>query len=257
MSHIAPEQLSAYLDGEVTAEERVLIEAHLQTCEVCRADVESLRWTVGLVRTLPSVEVPHPFYVREADLAPKPQPAPERLPWARLAGLFRVLSYASAVSFVLLLIVTVWSLVPGFTRSAALPEGAETRVFQQEVPAAPGQKVAAEPLAAEESRAPLARETAVEGEEVRPAAVAPEKAPEDEGAEQGGRPQPQPTVAPSQPDVEAQATATVETAVKGAPSPAEPTPTPRPSQRPLGWWLALTALSTLVFGGLARWLSAR
>jgi len=34
------EQLSAYLDGELTAQERQQVEAHLKICPQCRAEYE-------------------------------------------------------------------------------------------------------------------------------------------------------------------------------------------------------------------------
>jgi len=51
-------RLSAYLDGEVTPEEKVLIERHLQGCERCRNDLYELRRTVYHLRDLGEVEPP-------------------------------------------------------------------------------------------------------------------------------------------------------------------------------------------------------
>ncbi|MGQ9792587.1 MAG: zf-HC2 domain-containing protein [Anaerolineae bacterium] len=62
--------LSAYLDGQVDARERYLVEQHLSTCPVCRHDLESLRQTVRLLRQLPAVTPPHPFTLRPGWVAP-------------------------------------------------------------------------------------------------------------------------------------------------------------------------------------------
>jgi anti-sigma factor RsiW len=50
--------LSAYLDGEASAELCAEIERHLGDCENCRVVVDTLRKTVHLVRDLPRPEVP-------------------------------------------------------------------------------------------------------------------------------------------------------------------------------------------------------
>ncbi|MDQ7030261.1 MAG: zf-HC2 domain-containing protein [Ardenticatenia bacterium] len=109
VAHIHPEQLSAYLDGELSEEERRQVEVHLGVCVACREDVEELRWVVELVSTLPSVEVPRPFYVRQADLAPTAHVAPNLS--ARLAGFFRALSYASGVVTLFLALITAFSAI--------------------------------------------------------------------------------------------------------------------------------------------------
>ncbi len=64
------ELLSAYIDGEVTAAEQELVEAHLATCDVCGRDLATLRQTVALLGQLPQVAVPRPFTLRESDVQP-------------------------------------------------------------------------------------------------------------------------------------------------------------------------------------------
>lgn len=76
-SHLDPDLLSAYLDDEVTPDERALITKHLPGCEACQRELESLRWTVALLHRLPEVAPPRTFYVTEAMVA---APAP-RQPW--------------------------------------------------------------------------------------------------------------------------------------------------------------------------------
>jgi anti-sigma factor RsiW len=45
-------ELSAYLDGELAGEELARVEAHLASCEECRASLEDLRTLVGRARAL-------------------------------------------------------------------------------------------------------------------------------------------------------------------------------------------------------------
>jgi len=53
--------LSLYLDGEVSEAERAGIEGHLDSCEKCRSEVETLRKTIALVKSLPPVKAPADF----------------------------------------------------------------------------------------------------------------------------------------------------------------------------------------------------
>ena len=55
------ELLSPYLDGQVTAAEKALVQEHLGRCEGCAQELDSLRFTIGLLQRLPTVEVPRSF----------------------------------------------------------------------------------------------------------------------------------------------------------------------------------------------------
>lgn len=58
IAHPIAEVLSAYLDGEVTAEERQHVSSHLATCPVCRQHLEELKRTGALVQGLEPVSAP-------------------------------------------------------------------------------------------------------------------------------------------------------------------------------------------------------
>jgi len=49
-------QLSAYLDGALSAVERSAVDAHLDTCADCRARLAELRATASLIRALPDLQ---------------------------------------------------------------------------------------------------------------------------------------------------------------------------------------------------------
>lgn len=51
-------KLSAYLESLVSSEEKALIEAHLNSCPACSADLADLRKTLELIRGLEEVEPP-------------------------------------------------------------------------------------------------------------------------------------------------------------------------------------------------------
>jgi len=57
------EELSAYLDHELTGAARQEVESHLQACETCRRRLEALRQTVGAIQELPVEAPPRPFTI--------------------------------------------------------------------------------------------------------------------------------------------------------------------------------------------------
>ena len=57
MIHLG-ELSSAYLDGEVTAEESARVRSHLDECEVCRREMADLHESRTALRGLPTLEVP-------------------------------------------------------------------------------------------------------------------------------------------------------------------------------------------------------
>ncbi|MFN8459572.1 MAG: hypothetical protein U0401_33825 [Anaerolineae bacterium] len=83
--------LSPYLDNQVTAEERRLIEQGLAASMELRQELESLRQTVALVAALPPVPAPRPFTLTEAQVRPAARKGLFGLPvwvqgWAALAA---------------------------------------------------------------------------------------------------------------------------------------------------------------------------
>lgn len=52
------ESISAYLDGELSADERAELMTHLSSCGRCAADLEGIQRVRAAVRSLPVVEVP-------------------------------------------------------------------------------------------------------------------------------------------------------------------------------------------------------
>jgi len=57
------EDLSAYVDQELTGTARQELEAHLQTCETCRRRLAALRQTVSAVQALPTEAPPRVFTI--------------------------------------------------------------------------------------------------------------------------------------------------------------------------------------------------
>ncbi len=68
------EELSAYLDAELTGTARQELEAHLAACETCRRRLDALRETVGAIRGLPTETAPRVFAI--------PAQREQRMRWA-------------------------------------------------------------------------------------------------------------------------------------------------------------------------------
>lgn len=168
------ELLSAYIDGEVTGDERALVETHLATCVACARDLASLRQTVTMLRQLPLVAAPRPFTLRESDVASiRPaRPAWWRLPWAQgLVAAAAVLLCVAAAGGVWLLGRTGMVGAPAAPQPVALQAPAPTEATAQkmvvETPvveaekAVEGEKEAQQAVEAPASRTPSATEEAV------------------------------------------------------------------------------------------------
>ncbi|MFB0538287.1 MAG: zf-HC2 domain-containing protein [Anaerolineae bacterium] len=89
--------LSAYLDGELTARDQERVRLHLQQCEACQWNLQTLQRTVALLRSLPQVRAPRSFQI------PRSTPAPSvpfwMHPWA-----YGALRVATGVTAVILMI---------------------------------------------------------------------------------------------------------------------------------------------------------
>lgn len=121
------EQLSAFLDGELSEGERIALERHLQGCAACQRARAELRQVRALLRALPVPALPRAFTLPESGAVPESlRPAAQR-PAAsairlRLAGAAQGAgTLAAAVGLVVLL----GSGVVGLSQSVRLsPTGA-------------------------------------------------------------------------------------------------------------------------------------
>jgi anti-sigma factor RsiW len=70
----AIQQLSAYLDGELSPSARTGVEAHLRECRTCVEELSTLRWTVNLTAQMPMLKAPRSFLITEAIAQPRRTP---------------------------------------------------------------------------------------------------------------------------------------------------------------------------------------
>lgn len=66
------ERLSAYLDGELGAEDRAALERHLPGCARCQAELADLRGVRALLRALPTPAAPRSFALPDDGAVPRP-----------------------------------------------------------------------------------------------------------------------------------------------------------------------------------------
>ncbi len=59
--HLTTEQLSAFLDKQLTPQEQAFFDAHLQSCQRCQHVLADLRGTVALLRAMPEPPLPRSF----------------------------------------------------------------------------------------------------------------------------------------------------------------------------------------------------
>ncbi len=69
---IGDQELNAYIDGELADAARARVEAHIESCAVCRQAVSELRAVSRALQALPGARAPRSFALRQADVAPFP-----------------------------------------------------------------------------------------------------------------------------------------------------------------------------------------
>jgi anti-sigma factor RsiW len=89
----AEELISAYLDKQVSAEEREFFERHIASCANCRAQLEATRSMIVALRAMPAVKAPRSF-VLPRELAKQPRRSVLSLyPALRLATVVAALAF--------------------------------------------------------------------------------------------------------------------------------------------------------------------
>ncbi len=134
------ELLSAYLDGQLSAEEQTRLIAQLEDDPALQTELETMRRTVEMVRDLPSVPVPRNFILPQSMGAPaRPKQLARRPVLARLAPFLTASTAVVSLLFVVLLVGDL--LFVGGMRMSTAPMAEAPLMLEQE--------------AAEEDAAPL------------------------------------------------------------------------------------------------------
>ena len=88
------ELLSPYIDDELGSKERQKVDSHLESCQSCREEFDSIRKTISLVQNMPVIEPRRSFAISET----------KKKTWD---GRLKVLSAATALVAVLLLVIII------------------------------------------------------------------------------------------------------------------------------------------------------
>lgn len=98
--------LSEYIDNRLDSEDRGVVERHLEICEACSNELESLQMTVQLLNRVPEMPTPRSFAIREVETGRVNIFEPQSLRWLRPATAF------ATVALIVLLMVDFLQLVP-------------------------------------------------------------------------------------------------------------------------------------------------
>ena len=150
--------LSPYLDGEVTEDERSLVEQTLAASPELKQELELMRQMIAQLTALPRMPAPRPFTLSEADGQPVPPPA------RRFFGLPLWFSGFAALATALVCVLAVGWVIFGAAR-----QGDEQMIVLQSAATPVAETVTETTSAGEASGALSAEEEATEEEEAAPA----------------------------------------------------------------------------------------
>lgn len=94
--------LSGYIDGQLTPRESEALERHIESCEVCRAEIERLRGVVSALRDIPPVQAHRSFALTPEQASRPAAAAPARVPHLALG--MRLASAGVAVALAVLVV---------------------------------------------------------------------------------------------------------------------------------------------------------
>lgn len=140
--------LSEYIDTRLDSEDRGVVERHLEICEACSNELESLQMTVQLLNRVPLVPAPRSFAISEVETGRVSIFEPQRLGWLRPATAF------ATVALIALLIVDFLQVVPhDQIMLSPTPQGEEYMIESRgdEPAPAPGEEALTEDVTPDES----------------------------------------------------------------------------------------------------------
>jgi anti-sigma factor RsiW len=92
------DDLSAFVDGQLSARARSRVQRHVEECQTCRKDLASLRHTVALLRSTPALRPPRTFFIPAGEAVRQRQVRRRRLSYGYLQA-------ATAAATVMLVLV--------------------------------------------------------------------------------------------------------------------------------------------------------
>ena len=117
--------LSEYIDNSLNSEDKSFIERHLETCEACSKELESLRVTVQLLHRMPEVSVPRSFTVTVPQPRRESAFGPSSLRWLRPA---------TAIVAIVLVVLLMGDFLHAFENNAGVNSGRGDATYVQLAP---------------------------------------------------------------------------------------------------------------------------
>lgn len=189
--HLTTEQLSAYIDKQLSDQEQAAYATHLQSCAQCQQAMVGLQQTIALLRALPQPSLPRSFtlpaaasYLQERPslqalpTAPAPRPATRQTAWQRyMRGSLRAVSTIAAVFGLIFLLSGLVITLPRGGSGSATPStsnsGGSSPHYAQDITAtsATATSAAHQARANDKTPAPVKKPTPTTAEPVRTPAV--------------------------------------------------------------------------------------
>ncbi len=132
---------SPYIDGRLSQKENVWVENHLEGCQECRAELNSLRGTVAVLQRLPMVPAPRSFALPGA---------PQRERWVPQQPLVWAMQFSTGVAALLLGLIVIGDSLQG----TSPPPTSPMQSLAQEKAAVPSPAAAPRALAVPAAPAP-------------------------------------------------------------------------------------------------------
>jgi len=123
--------LSEYIDNILSSENKSFVERHLETCEACSKELESLRMTVQLLHRVTEVPAPRSFTITV------PQPRREN---AFGPASLRWLRPATAIVAIALVVLLMGDFLHAFENNAGVDSGRSNATYVQLAPSAAQQE---------------------------------------------------------------------------------------------------------------------
>jgi anti-sigma factor RsiW len=269
--HLSLEILSAYLDAELTADERGVVTTHLSTCQRCQSELQSLRATTTLMRSLPEMRPAKSFQLGP-EYAKNARGAVGSRWLARMLRLMPALRAATAAVAMLLVVVVAGDVLtnqengnqerPAVTTNvtstaanqytAPTSTSADSLMMESEAPStSSGEADNAAPAAGAAAPNEAAKEESATQENSEASAM---QAQEDGAADESRAAESEQTSSPALQPAAAAPTVTVEPSPTSEPTASpQPTATPGPSEasgtsegRTSNWRIAEIALGLLL-----------
>lgn len=128
------EKLSAYMEGIISSEEKVLIDGHLKACQKCNGSLANLRKTLEYMQNLEEVEPP-PWLTGKVMASVKSEVAPKREIFQRLFYPLHIKLPIEALATIFVAVATIYvfkTIQPEMERAKAPPAEITSRMLLQE-----------------------------------------------------------------------------------------------------------------------------